>query len=77
MPLARRCDDDLGRFFTEIALGAEADAADPRATSLAVMALGSVFRPYRPAGRGHGLTDAAAPMGAGPRAPGGGPKGWG
>jgi DNA helicase II / ATP-dependent DNA helicase PcrA len=39
MPLARRCGDDLGRFFTEIARGTEADAADPRATSLALMAL--------------------------------------
>ena len=29
-PLARRCGADLHQFFTEIALGAEVDALDPR-----------------------------------------------
>src|SRR5690348_8483065 len=33
-PLARRCGADLERFLTEIALGAEADALDPRADAI-------------------------------------------
>ncbi len=39
LPLARRCGDDLGRFLTEISLGAEADAADPRADAVALLTL--------------------------------------
>src|SRR4051812_27263496 len=31
LPLARRCGQDLERFLTEIATGAETDALDPRA----------------------------------------------
>ena len=31
LPLARRCGEDLERFLTEIATGAETDALDPRA----------------------------------------------
>jgi DNA helicase-2/ATP-dependent DNA helicase PcrA len=38
-PLARRCGNDLGRFLTEISLGAEADAADPRADSVGLLTL--------------------------------------
>jgi superfamily I DNA/RNA helicase len=38
-PLARRCGGDLERFFTEIALGAEADALDPRADAVALLTL--------------------------------------
>ncbi len=38
-PLARRCGSDLGRFLTEISLGAEADAADPRADAVALLTL--------------------------------------
>jgi ATP-dependent DNA helicase UvrD/PcrA len=38
-PLAQRCGDDLGRFLTEISLGAEADAADPRADSVGLLTL--------------------------------------
>jgi DNA helicase-2/ATP-dependent DNA helicase PcrA len=38
-PLARRCGDDLERFFTEIALGAEADALDPRADAVTLLTL--------------------------------------
>ena len=38
-PLARRCGSDLGRFLTEISLGAEADAADPRADAIALLTL--------------------------------------
>jgi ATP-dependent DNA helicase UvrD/PcrA len=38
-PLASRCGDDLGRFLTEISLGAEADSADPRADSVGLLTL--------------------------------------
>jgi ATP-dependent DNA helicase UvrD/PcrA len=38
-PLARRCGDDLERFLTEIALGAEADALDPRADAITLLTL--------------------------------------
>jgi superfamily I DNA/RNA helicase len=38
-PLARRCAADLERFLTEIALGAEADALDPRADAITLLTL--------------------------------------
>jgi DNA helicase-2/ATP-dependent DNA helicase PcrA len=38
-PLARRCGDDAERFRTEISLGAEADALDPRAEAVALLTL--------------------------------------
>jgi ATP-dependent DNA helicase UvrD/PcrA len=38
-PLARRCGDDLERFLTEINLGAEADALDPRADAVPLLTL--------------------------------------
>ena len=38
-PLAARCSADLDRFFTEIALGAEADALDPRAGAVTLLTL--------------------------------------
>jgi superfamily I DNA/RNA helicase len=38
-PLARRCDSDLDRFRTEIALGAEPDALDPRAEAITLLTL--------------------------------------
>jgi superfamily I DNA/RNA helicase len=38
-PLARRCGDDLERFLTEIALGAEADALDPRADAVSLLTI--------------------------------------
>jgi superfamily I DNA/RNA helicase len=38
-PLAHRCGDDLERFLTEIALGAEADALDPRADAVTLLTL--------------------------------------
>jgi ATP-dependent DNA helicase UvrD/PcrA len=38
-PLARRCGDDLERFLTEIALGAETDALDPRADAISLLTL--------------------------------------
>ena len=38
-PLARRCGDDMQRFRTEIALGAEVDALDPRADAIALLTL--------------------------------------
>jgi DNA helicase II / ATP-dependent DNA helicase PcrA len=38
-PLARRCGHDLDRFLTEISLGAEADALDPRADAVTLLTL--------------------------------------
>ena len=38
-PLARRCGDDLDRFLTEISLGAETDALDPRADAVTLLTL--------------------------------------
>jgi DNA helicase-2/ATP-dependent DNA helicase PcrA len=38
-PLAHRSRNDLERFFTEIALGAEVDALDPRADAIALLTL--------------------------------------
>src|SRR5262249_40359338 len=38
-PLARRCGDDFERFLTEINLGAEADALDPRADAVPLLTL--------------------------------------
>ncbi|HYZ55328.1 MAG TPA: ATP-dependent helicase, partial [Streptosporangiaceae bacterium] len=39
VPLASRCGDDIGRFFTEVSLGAEADALDPRADAVTLLTL--------------------------------------
>jgi ATP-dependent DNA helicase UvrD/PcrA len=38
-PLALRCGDDFERFLTEIALGAEADALDPRADAVTLLTI--------------------------------------
>jgi DNA helicase II / ATP-dependent DNA helicase PcrA len=38
-PLAARCGDDLERFLTEISLGAETDALDPRADAVTLLTL--------------------------------------
>jgi uncharacterized protein (TIGR00375 family) len=38
-PLARRCGGDLDRFLTEISLGAETDALDPRADAVTLITL--------------------------------------
>src|SRR6516165_5815429 len=38
-PLADRCGADVDRFLTEIALGAEADALDPRADAVALLTM--------------------------------------
>ncbi len=38
-PLARRCGEDLHQFLTEIALGAEVDALDPRADAISLLTL--------------------------------------
>jgi len=38
-PLATRCGDDLSRFLTEIATGAEVDALDPRAQAVTLLTL--------------------------------------
>jgi DNA helicase II / ATP-dependent DNA helicase PcrA len=38
-PLARRCGDDIGQFRTEIALGAEVDALDPRADAITLLTM--------------------------------------
>lgn len=39
MPLADRCADDLDRFLTELSLGAEVDAYDPRAEAITLLTL--------------------------------------
>jgi uncharacterized protein (TIGR00375 family) len=39
LPLARRCGSDMDRFRTEIALGAVADAMDPRADAVTLLTL--------------------------------------
>jgi superfamily I DNA/RNA helicase len=38
-PLARRCGDDLERFWTEVSLGATVDALDPRADAITLLTL--------------------------------------
>jgi uncharacterized protein (TIGR00375 family) len=38
-PLAMDCGDDAGRFFTELALGAEVDTWDPRADRISLLTL--------------------------------------
>ena len=38
-PLTRRCGNDLDRFLTEISLGAETDALDPRADAVTLLTL--------------------------------------
>jgi ATP-dependent DNA helicase UvrD/PcrA len=38
-PLARRCGDDLEQFLSEVSLGAEADALDPRADAVTLLTL--------------------------------------
>ncbi|MEV0004407.1 UvrD-helicase domain-containing protein [Micromonospora sp. NPDC050980] len=38
-PLARRCDDDLGSFLSQLATGAEVDALDPRAEAVTLLTL--------------------------------------
>src|SRR5258707_5250569 len=38
-PLARRCGGDVERFLTEISLGAEADALDPRADAVTLLTM--------------------------------------
>lgn len=38
-PLARRCGDDLERFGTEISLGAQTDALDPRADAVTLLTM--------------------------------------
>jgi DNA helicase II / ATP-dependent DNA helicase PcrA len=38
-PLARRCGSELERFLTEISLGAETDALDPRADAITLLTL--------------------------------------
>src|SRR5262249_5497038 len=38
-PLADRCGTDFERFLTEIALGAEADALDPRADAVTLLTM--------------------------------------
>jgi superfamily I DNA/RNA helicase len=69
-PLARRCGTDLERFLTEIALGAEADALDPRADAITLLTLhaskGLEFRAVFLAGCERGLLPLWLP-GAGTR----------
>ena len=39
LPLAGRCEQDMQRFLTEIAVGAEVDALDPRADAVTLLTL--------------------------------------
>ena len=75
-PLARRCGSDPERFLTEIALGAEADALDPRADAITLLTLhaakGLEFSVVFLAGCERGLLPLWLP-GAGPR-PADGPR---
>ena len=76
-PLARRCGADLERFLTEIALGAEADALDPRADAITLLTLhaakGLEFSAVFLAGCERGLLPLWLP-GAGARPAGGGSR---
>ena len=72
LPLARRCGDDLERFLTEIAVGAETDALDPRAEAISLLTLhgakGLEFDVVFLAGCERGLLPFRLP-GSGPLAP--------
>jgi DNA helicase II / ATP-dependent DNA helicase PcrA len=72
LPLARRCGDDLERFLTEIAVGAETDALDPRAEAISLLTLhgakGLEFDVVFLAGCERGLLPFRLP-GAGPLTP--------
>ena len=72
LPLARRCGDDLERFLTEIAVGAETDALDPRAEAISLLTLhgakGLEFDVVFLAGCERGLLPFRLP-GAGPLSP--------
>ena len=72
-PLARRCGADLERFRTEISLGAETDALDPRAEAITLLTLhgakGLEFEVVFLAGCEDGLLPLRLP-GSGPVAPG-------
>jgi DNA helicase II / ATP-dependent DNA helicase PcrA len=71
-PLARRCGSDVERFRTEIALGAETDALDPRAEAITLLTLhgakGLEFDVVFLAGCERGLLPLRLP-GAGPISP--------
>jgi DNA helicase II / ATP-dependent DNA helicase PcrA len=73
LPLARRCGDDLERFLTEIATGAETDALDPRAEAITLLTLhgakGLEFDVVFLAGCERGLLPLRLP-GSGPLTPG-------
>jgi UvrD-like helicase C-terminal domain len=69
-PLAERCGSDLERFLTEITLGAEADALDPRADAVPLLTLhaakGLEFDVVFVAGCERGLLPLWLPGGGGP-----------
>jgi superfamily I DNA/RNA helicase len=72
LPLARRCGEDLERFLTEIATGAETDALDPRAEAITLLTMhgakGLEFDVVFLAGCERGLLPLRLP-GAGPLTP--------
>jgi DNA helicase II / ATP-dependent DNA helicase PcrA len=72
-PLARRCGPDLDRFRTEISLGAEPDALDPRAEAITLLTLhaakGLEFDVVFLAGCEKGLLPLRLPGPAQPQAP--------
>jgi DNA helicase-2/ATP-dependent DNA helicase PcrA len=71
-PLARRCGGDLERFRSEVSLGAETDALDPRAEAITLLTLhgakGLEFEVVFLAGCERGLLPLRLP-GAGPLSP--------
>jgi superfamily I DNA/RNA helicase len=71
-PLARRCGDDVERFLTEIALGAEVDALDPRADAVTLLTIhaakGLEFSVVFVAGCERGLMPLWLPGGSAPGA---------
>jgi DNA helicase-2/ATP-dependent DNA helicase PcrA len=71
-PLARRCGADLERFRSEVSLGAETDALDPRAEAITLLTLhgakGLEFEVVFLAGCERGLLPLRLP-GAGPLSP--------
>jgi len=68
-PLARRCGEDLGRFLTEVSLGATVDAMDPRADAITLLTLhaakGLEFEVVFVAGCEYGLLPLRLPGSAG------------
>jgi superfamily I DNA/RNA helicase len=66
-PLATDCDDDAGRFLTELALGAEVDTWDPRADRISLLTLHAAKGLEFPVVFIAGCEDGLLPLRWGPR----------